>query len=157
VTELERRLHRNQGGSPDADPDLVRRVGQLLGAVGRPVPIDLIAELVNVTLDEVDAIVEALDSRLRVAGFGVQNDGVEVALVGEPIVSPKRMRDVLRGHAAKCGLKLGEVDLLRRIVDGGVNENSLGNADRVALGRLRNAGIIDRDAMTVIDERFRGV
>lgn len=138
----------------DLDPDRVRQVGQLLGAVGRPVPIDLVAELVGVTLDEVDALVEELDSRLRIAGFGVRNDGVEVALVGEPIVSPERMKDALRRHAAKCGLKLREVDLLRRIVDGDVNENSLGNADRVALGRLRNAGIVISDGLEIIDDSF---
>ena len=138
----------------DVDPDLVRQVGQLLGAVGRPVPIDLVAELVGVTLDGVDALIGELDRRLHDAGFGVRNDGVEVALVGEPIVSPERMKDALRGHAAKYGLRLQEVDLLRRIVEGGVHESSLGNADRVALGRLRNAGIVDRDTMMVVDDWY---
>ena len=77
--------------------------------------------------------------------------------MGEPILSPERMKDALRRHAAQYGLKLQEVDLLRRIVDGDVRENNLGNADRVALGRLRNAGIIDRDATRVIDDQFRSL
>jgi len=131
--------------------ELTGRVGSLLQAVGGPVSVDTLADVLSTPIADIWSAVDDLDDRLRPAGLRVQRVGPDVAICAGAAIDPKPLRETMRRDAARRGLQTNEIDLLYRIVDGKVDEKSLGNSDRVALGRLRNAGIVTREGIHVTE------
>jgi len=131
--------------------ELAGRVGSLLQAVAGPVSVDTLADVLSTPIADIWSAVDVLDDLLRPAGLRVQRVGPDVAVCAGAAIDARPLRETMRRDAARRGLQTNEVDLLSRIVDGKVDEKSLGNSDRVALGRLRNAGIVSDSGLAVLE------
>lgn len=132
---------------PTVDVGLVQQVGAVLAEVAEPVPIDLLADTLNTSLDRIPATLGALSELLTDVGMVVfEDDGVvSIAPTGRA-VPLDRLAQMLRLHLARRGMNTAEADMLAAARDGRLTSQALqGRAPVLTAGRLRNAGYLTRD------------
>lgn len=130
----------------------VRNVGALLASVNEPVAETTLADVLDTTLPETSELLRRLDDLLRPAGLRLH-----IGPDGAQVVADARRRDsnhllrLLRGQHARHGITALDALLLARASTGALDAQRAGNAEQVALARLRNAGLLD-DADTLSDD-----
>lgn len=130
-------------------------VGALLAETGVLTPREALADALAWPLDRLDTALKELDQRLRPLGWMLHHLNGDVDIRRHPgAASPEQIQTLLRHHQARRSLKLSEARLLYRILDGLNEQHISSNNDRVALGRLQNAGLLndDTEQPTAADE-----
>lgn len=124
-----------------------RRIGAALTGVGKAMPEQVLAELGEITLDEIPAVLAVLDARLAAAGarlhrvlglVGVRPATDEAAGLDEAFV-----REAWRRHLARVSLNVGQVNVLAKAVRGELSKPA-GNDQAVKAAELINAGLLER-------------
>lgn len=122
----------------------VRQVAGVLTELNRGIPAQTLAELVELTLTELDEVLIELDTRLRRAGLRLRRLRGDVYLgADDDSIDQDTVRETWRRHLARRSLNLGQAHLLHRAARGEVVKN-LGNDERVRGASLVNAGILER-------------
>lgn len=126
------------------EPDDAAAIGMLLAEADRLIALDALADALDWSLERVRTAVADLAGRTAGVGLVVHRLNNDVAL--RPAATRgDEVKELLRVHQARRGLQLTEAKVLYRVMRGTLELNHLGNADRVALGRLQRAGIVDLD------------
>lgn len=135
-----------------------QRIGALLQATGKPVPEDVLADVLGYDLSFLDSALRRLDISLAAAGLRLRRVHREVAIVPthDATTSPPEedLRDVLRRHYSRRGFTKSEAVLLRKVIHGEVVRPAA-NADQQIRSRaLLNAGILEagQDGRLVVSE-----
>lgn len=118
----------------------VAHVSALLHETKLAVPLDVLATVAGITLDEVDAVLHELNLRLQPVGVNVR------VLRGEAFLRPTRQLDAMetarvwRERHARHGINLSQARLLHSLTHDTVPA-TLSNDQRVNLQALVRAGI----------------
>jgi transcriptional regulator with XRE-family HTH domain len=138
-----------------ADVGDVSHVGALLVSVDEPVAPATLAETLDTTHAETADLLTELDQALQAAGLRLQVGPDGARIVGD--VSRRdsdRLRRLLRGQHARHGLNGLDALLLARAAAGTLDTQRAGNAEQVALARMRNAGMLDDNHELSDDVRY---
>lgn len=135
-------IESDRADDPTAPGDLVAAVGSLLASISTLTPVSVLVEALDASLADVEAALEVLDAGLAGVGLTVHRLKGEVMLRPNAQLDPDSLKVMLRRHQARRGLNLTEARVLARVLAGSLDEGKLGNADMVALNRLRNAGLV---------------
>lgn len=130
------------GDDPDDGDAAV--LGQLLHTTGVLTPIAALAEVTGWSERRVADALDDLEAALVPAGLVVHRLGNRVGLRASADVDGDLVAAAVRSHINRDGLHIGEIRLLRRILDGDCPPQPT-NADQVALGVLANARLIEPD------------
>lgn len=138
---------------PDADQD-ARTVGAALVADGTLVPLGALAEAFDWTLQRTEAAIEALEARLPDVGMRVHRlrDQVAVVRAVEPI-SRAALGQLTRKHLHRTAISLSEARIVFRLASG-TPPRDPGNSERVAIGVLANAGLLEPDPAGAAEMRL---
>ncbi len=127
-----------------ADADLVAKVGGVLFELRHLTAPEVLASALNVTTDEVEAAMATLERGVATFGLRVhrlRGDGGVVrsqALPGREEGRAARQQDF-----ARRSMTLSQARMLYRVWQGGFQQKQLSNPDRVTLGQLVNAGLVE--------------
>lgn len=122
-------------------------VGALLAETGVLTPREALADALTWPLHRVDAALEQLDQHLRPLGWTLHHLKGDVDIRRHPgAANPEQIQTLLRHHHARRSLTRSEARLLYRILGGLTEQRISSNNDRVALGRLQNAGLLNDEA-----------
>ena len=123
---------------------VVPRLSAALHELGMLVPVESLAATLDLTLDQVAAAIDVLDSRLEPAGRRVHRlKGAVKVVRRHDATTAAELRAHWRGQLARRGLDVAQVHLLRRAALGQVQKR-LRNNERVKAGELVNAGLLQR-------------
>lgn len=131
---------------PRRSDQLAAAAGELLAHMTALTPVDALAESLDVTVDELEEALAVLAVRLEAVGMCLHRLNRTVAVRPAGKASPDHVKAMARKRLARSGMNITEARILARALAGTLDEGKLGNADQVALGRLRNAGIIEEDS-----------
>lgn len=130
-------------------PEDVRVVGALLSIEDTLVPTLTLAAVLGWTPERVLAALTALEQPLAAVGQRLHRLGGDVKVVAAATTVPAATVTALtRRSFARRGMSLSQARLLRRAWLGELTGSEHGNADRVALADLVNAGLLDAPAGT---------
>ena len=116
----------------------------MLIEVGRPVPKEVLADLVDVTLDDLDEVLATLAEAAEPAGLQLRRVHRAAALVPDTgKVGPDRIREAWRQHLGRTGLDRAQASILGKVQRGELGD-TLGNDTRTRAAALVNAGILQR-------------
>lgn len=138
---------------PSAEAEEVaRRLGGILHHQTDATPATALAEALGVSLDVLHQAAETLDQMLRPAGMRVHTATGGYALWAEAAVDTEALTTTARYHQGRSGLRAGETEILWQILAGSINRKNLSNPQRISLGALRRAGIIEPDTLDVTED-----
>ena len=130
-----------------------RVVGALLAAEPTLVPVLTLAQVLGWESDRVLAALEALEPLLEAVGRRLHRLGGDVKVTGDAtVVEVSLLTELARRSFARRGMSLSQARLLRRAWLGELTGAEHGNADRVAIGDLMNAGLLE----TLAAEPYNG-
>lgn len=130
---------------PNATAD-ARTVGAALHHAGTRIEITALAEALAWTLPRTRAAVERLRTTAATAGLAVHHRDDRVRLVAaDDAIDPHELAAVLRRHQAARSLTAQEADVLYAVARGDFHARNPSNPETVAVGSLRNAGLLTRD------------
>jgi len=133
-------------------------VGALLAETPSLIAVDAIAEALDITLPEANGALVDLERRLPAVGMMLHRLNGDVAIRPQATIDPDVRKHLIRKHHARRGLTLTEARVLYRVAQGEVDEGKLSNPDRVALNRLRRAGLVsDSGRPTLTDAAQAGL
>jgi hypothetical protein len=119
-------------------------LGRLLHTTRALTPVAALAEVTGWSESRLTCALEALEDQLPAVGLVLHRLSNRVSLRPSADVDGNLVAAALRSHINRDGLDLGEVRLLRRILDGDCPTQPT-NAEQVALGVLANARLIEPD------------
>lgn len=120
------------------------QVGAMLHSEGRLTPVTALAEASGWDLNRTHAAVDALEQQLPLVGLRLHRLRGDVSIV-PAMAAPPATRTLARRMISRRGLDLTQAKLLHRIASGDPVKVT-GNADRVALSQLLNAGLVEDPA-----------
>ena len=124
----------------------VAQVGALLYDVDHLIPIEALASSTGYTLEQIDDVIDELETHLRQVGLMVHRLGNSVKIWRTiDAVSRSTLQPTWRQHVARCGLDIGQVFLLHQTYTGR-RSKTLTNDQKVTTNQLVNAGILTRTA-----------
>lgn len=124
----------------------VARVGTALQQEHGLTPLEALAAAFGWTLERTRAAVDQLANVAPTCGLRVHELKREVSLVpaADPTIQ-QQMEALARSRYARKELNLTEARVITHIIRGADRRQLQGNAQQVALGRLRNAGYVTTD------------
>lgn len=138
----EPRITDSDGAAVGAD---AATLGELLSHTQTLTSVDALAEALSWTSTRVDEGLKRLADRLPPCGLVLHRHNRDVSI--RPTArsaEPAHLEATLRRHDAARGMNVREAQLLVRVIKGVSEQKLQGNADQVALGKLRNAGYVTR-------------
>jgi transcriptional regulator with XRE-family HTH domain len=118
-------------------------VGALLGTDGRLVPMETLADALGWSVDRVRAALRELAERLPAAGLRLHLLNGSVSIVpAAAAVGPVELQRLSRAVLSRRGLKSSSARVLHQACTGVLDTGKQGNAERVALAGLVNAGLL---------------
>jgi transcriptional regulator with XRE-family HTH domain len=88
----------------------------------------------------------------RRRGWCLQRRGADVAIRAQAGTSSEVRQELWRRHDARRGADTDRGEVLFRVMCGQVDEGKLSNPDRVALNRLRRAGLVSDEVRPCLTE-----
>lgn len=136
-------LDRHTSASPAEDRDHATQIGAVLAEATRALPVSTIAEACRLNIDETCEAIDELERRL--VGTGTCLIRLEQAVAVRPTVVDLHAKAVLtRKDQARTGLSFTETRLMFENIFG-IKNIGLNNSERIAMQRLHNAGLVDRE------------
>ena len=120
-------------------------VGRLLAHLDASVPVSILADTAGWTLEHTNAALDTLETRLAGVGMRLVRTAAGVGLAPAPGDS-SRVQVLMRRAAGRRGMNVGQVRMLYRVWRGEITGKENSNADRVNLGNLINAGLVEHPA-----------
>lgn len=133
--------------SADTPSDVAARVGALLSAADRPVTTSTLADALHLALPLVEDALAELTDRLQTLGMALQRDEDGLRVV-TTLVDDEPLQHLLRAQHAAHGLTATDATVLYRALSRTLETRTLGKAERVALARMQNAGVLEGIAPT---------
>jgi hypothetical protein len=119
------------------------RLGALLSATGTLMPVGAICELLDWSIERLHAAEAELDRRLEGVGMRIRRSTSRLAVErADSALDNDTLKAAVRRHLNRDHLNLTEAKLLRSVAHGDVPTQP-NNAEKVALGVLVNAGLVE--------------
>jgi len=127
-----------------ADDDLVAKVSSVLFELRHLTSPEILATALNVTTGDVEAAVTVLDRRVAKFGLRVHRLRGDVGIVRSQ-ATPTRdeLHAAWQQDFARRSMTLSQARMLYRVWLGGFEQKQLSNPERVTLGQLINAGLVE--------------
>lgn len=120
--------------------------GALLVEIGRPIPDQVLAELLDINLEELQRVLSALDSTAAAVGLHLRRVHRATALVPHAdVLNAEVAQEACRRHLGRSGLDRGQVFVLAKVQREELGKN-LSNDTRTRAASLVNAGVLERNA-----------
>lgn len=124
----------------------VTKLGAILGEIGRALPEQTIAELLDVPLTGLEPVLVELDARLRKAGLRLHRLHGDTGIrPSESVTTRNTLQEAWRRYFARRSLNIGQVRLLAKAF-GGRAAKSTSAGEALCSAALVNAGILQRSA-----------